>query len=663
MHRANSTSALEDEERKKMLGFGMNREDFMQLISEQDALPANQTVIARLMQIVLEEAQTQISGMRWYKCVDPDSVFISCWTVVYVLLIMYICTVGLLVNTFDLDTPDERCTWSGYNWFDFAIDSFFVVDVLCRCFFFGVVVESTSIGGQSSVVTTPDLVLKNYVNGGMPVDVVTAFPVQWVIMAVFTTCESSGNITVLLHIFRVSRIFKLFQQPLVLKWMKMLRRRVGNYNLIQIWTHITAVLLFNHVWTCFSRMIQGLDTGDDDGDGRTGFEEWKDLLNVPNTVDWFTEYTLLFNITLQHIFAIEPYQADQVFEGWFGVLTLAMAIFINATMLSKILEIWTAVNKAQNDMDHRLCSVQSFLKSNGIHGDLRDDILDYYEFRYNTSNDLDNDKVLLDHLPTDMQSRVTRRIFPHALNNSYLFTGANEAFVAQCVLRMSRNSLQTMPGQVITAQGTLGSEMFFLKTGTADVKVSEGGVASIVNRIYPGQCFGDISLWMESKRTATVLATDFSHLFILNKADFEEVVNSFPEIMPQLATHAIASVLRVKSMSPALAGISTKNAERLGRRMASNSVVFQKDQVICEQGKSGNAKSNKAQFAYVLRAGKVCVCVRVERAYTYAHLHAYACMDDVYIRAYMHIFEYVCMHVCAYMHAHPYRHAYICSDA
>jgi hypothetical protein len=278
MHRANSTSALEDEERKKMLGFGMNREDFMQLISEQDALSANQTVIARLMQIVseqtkLEEAQTQISWMRWYKCVDPDSLFISCWTVVYVLLIMYICTVGLLVNTFDLDTPDERCTWSGYNWFDFAIDSFFVVDVLCRCFFFGVVVESTSIGGQSSVVTTPDLVLKNYVNGGMPVDVVTAFPVQWVIMAVFTTCESSGNITVLLHIFRVSRIFKLFQQPLVLKWMKMLRRRVGNYNLIQIWTHITAVLLFNHVWTCFSRMIQGLDTCDDDGDGHAGFEE------------------------------------------------------------------------------------------------------------------------------------------------------------------------------------------------------------------------------------------------------------------------------------------------------------------------------------------------------------------------------------------------------
>ena len=55
----------------------------------------------------------------------------------------------------------------------------------------------------------------------------------------------------------------------------------------------------------------------------------------------------------QNLFAIEPYLADQVREGVFGVVTLCLAVFINATMLSKILEIWTAFNKAQNDLDTR----------------------------------------------------------------------------------------------------------------------------------------------------------------------------------------------------------------------------------------------------------------------------------------------------------------------
>ena len=84
-----------------------------------------------------------------------------------------------------------------------------------------------------------------------------------------------------------------------------------------------------------------------------------------------------------------------------------------------------------------------FLKSNSISGELRDNILDYFEFRYSSNTDLDNDKVLLNTLPTEMQSRVIHRIFPNALNGSYLFTAASEGFVAQCVLKMTGNSLRT----------------------------------------------------------------------------------------------------------------------------------------------------------------------------------------------------------------------------
>jgi len=57
---------------------------------------------------------------------------------------------------------------------------------------------------------------------------------------------------------------------------------------------------------------------------------------------------------LQNLFAIEPYLASNAGEAWFGVATLALAVFINATMLSKILEIWTAFNKVQNDLDSRM---------------------------------------------------------------------------------------------------------------------------------------------------------------------------------------------------------------------------------------------------------------------------------------------------------------------
>jgi CRP-like cAMP-binding protein len=546
-----------------------------------------------------------LSFLRCYRCIDPDSIFVTCWTVVFVVLVLYICTVGLIVNTFDLDGHSRAlCVWSSFNWLDLAIDTFFVIDIFCRAFVFAVTDDKYAWSGHpSEIIDQVDQVFLRYLKGGMLVDVVTGFPVQWIIMSAYTPCESAKDIAMLrlLRVFRVTRIFKLFQQPQVRKWTRAVRRRVGNNNVMQIWTHVAAVFLFCHVWTCLSWMIQILDEVDEDGDGRTGFEEWLEEMKIPITGDWFRQYTLLYSITLQNLFAIEPYISDQTYEGWFGILTLCLAVFINATMLSKILEIWKAINRAQTDLDERVNTVMAFLKSNGIAGALRNDILDYFEFRYSTSNDLDADKILLNHLPTDMQSRVIHKIFPDALNKSYLFSGSSEGFVAQCVLRMSNNSLRTMPGQVICAQGQLAAEMLFLKSGSAVVSVKDstrGGSNRSIGKIVPGQCFGEISLWIESKRSSTVTSTSYSHLYVLNRADLDEVLQRYPEMVICLATNAIASCLRLPTISPALTGISIKASERLGRRMAFSKCEFEHGEILVKAGE-------QATTAFVIRSGKV----------------------------------------------------------
>ena len=77
---------------------------------------------------------------------------------------MYICTVGIAVSTFELDAPDERCLWSAFNWFDFAVDIFFVIDVMCRCFFFGIIVDSPLVGGEQNIILEPDLVMSHYIS-------------------------------------------------------------------------------------------------------------------------------------------------------------------------------------------------------------------------------------------------------------------------------------------------------------------------------------------------------------------------------------------------------------------------------------------------------------------------------------------------------------------
>lgn len=40
--------------------------------------------------------ETPFSCLRFYRCIDPDSTFVTCWTVIFVALVLYICSVGLM---------------------------------------------------------------------------------------------------------------------------------------------------------------------------------------------------------------------------------------------------------------------------------------------------------------------------------------------------------------------------------------------------------------------------------------------------------------------------------------------------------------------------------------------------------------------------------------
>jgi CRP-like cAMP-binding protein len=108
----------------------------------------------------------------------------------------------------------------------------------------------------------------------------------------------------------------------------------------------------------------------------------------------------------------------------------------------------------------------------------------------------------------------------------------------------------------------------------------------------------EISLWIESKRSATVTSTDYSQLFILTRSDLDNVLIRFPEVIITLATNAVASCLRVPSMTPALVGIDAKTSERIARRMAFSKQDFENGDIICLAGED-------ATVGYVIRTGKV----------------------------------------------------------
>mmetsp|Transcript_27545 Transcript_27545/g.89709 ORF Transcript_27545/g.89709 Transcript_27545/m.89709 type:complete len:1062 (-) Transcript_27545:78-3263(-) len=601
---------IDEDERRRVLGYGQSKEEFLESLGGKADVTANQVVVARLMQALSDLNNSQESDtsrlhlLNFYKCFHPDSKFVDIWTIVYVMLILYIATIGIYRTTF-VEIPSSNCNpaFSEWDWFDFSVDGFFLIDVLLRTFLFGQFGNNNaSTWENSEAVLEPSKVIVMYMKNGMLVDTITSVPIQWIVMFGVPSCNTSNSSQLLylrlLRLYRLTRIYKLFQSYKIKSWLRYLKRRIGNNNILQMVNLAIVVMSINHIWTCLSWLVQSTDSTIDPASGLSGFEQYQTAIGLQLTASPFQQYSVSFMVTLQIMFAIDPYNATTTPEAWFGVLTVCLSVVINATMLSKVIEIWETINRAQTERDNRINAVMEFLRSNGIDGMLRNDILDYFEFRYSNEH-FDVEKKLLDELPTEMQSRVIHKIFPRALDSCYLFTGASEGFIAQCVVRMARRPLRTMPGQVITAEGTLGSEMFLLKSGSAEVSVQDvGGKPRGLGLIGPGQCFGEISLWMESRRTATVTSLDYCQLFMLAKEDLENVLDRFPEMAPSIATFAIAPILRTKELVPSMEGLTQYAAERIARRMAFNREDFADGEELCSYGKP-------AATAYVIRTGKI----------------------------------------------------------
>ena len=111
-----------------------------------------------------------------------------------------------------------------------------------------------------------------------------------------------------------------------------------------------------------------------------------------------------------------------------------------------------------------------------------------------------------------------------ALKRVPLFGGLGRQDL-EAVERISREAEFT-PGEELIAEGTPGREFFVLLEGEA--AVSRAGVE--INRLGPGDFFGEIALLSGEERNATVRACEDTQLLVLDAHDLDRLMNRVPEI-------------------------------------------------------------------------------------------------------------------------------------
>jgi CRP-like cAMP-binding protein len=102
------------------------------------------------------------------------------------------------------------------------------------------------------------------------------------------------------------------------------------------------------------------------------------------------------------------------------------------------------------------------------------------------------------------------------------------------------DELDLPEGQTLAREGERGKEFLVLADGIADV--ASGG--EVVNRLGPGDFFGEISLVTGEPRTATVTTRSPSRLLIFSAPAFRSLLHDAPGIRSRVLA---AAALRLAS--------------------------------------------------------------------------------------------------------------------
>jgi len=89
----------------------------------------------------------------------------------------------------------------------------------------------------------------------------------------------------------------------------------------------------------------------------------------------------------------------------------------------------------------------------------------------------------------------------------------------------------TPAGQVIIEEGTFGETMYLIIQGEVSVIKELGKVNEIeIDRIKPGEYCGEMALFEDVERSASIRTEMKCNFMVLNKQEFREIVREYPQI-------------------------------------------------------------------------------------------------------------------------------------
>ena len=168
-------------------------------------------------------------------------------------------------------------------------------------------------------------------------------------------------------------------------------------------------------------------------------------------------------------------------------------------------------------------------------------------------------KKIYSHIPDSIVHTLLYEYSRHSLKK-LPFLKCNDSEVLIKRIALSLKAKIYLPQDYLIYKDDIGDEMYFIEIGKVNIIAPDN--SKVIKSLGKGDFFGEMALINNSRRMCSVVASTLCLIHALTKADFNEILQNFPEALAQIRHHSDARSRETTSVTKDLKHLAEEDEEQ-----------------------------------------------------------------------------------------------------